>query len=90
MAPGSAPAQPSSAPSADDWEPYEDRVAFELAEFLYSKEQMSAGNIDRLLEMWAASQLKHNDSPPFRNHKDLYSTIDSTPAPLGIQVYFEI
>jgi hypothetical protein len=63
---------------SDDWTPYKNRVAFELADFLYRHEQMSAGNIDFLLQLWAASMAGHNESPPFSNHQDLYDTIDST------------
>ena len=40
---------------------------------------MLAGDIDELLDMWAVSLFKHNDHPPFANHKDLYDTIDATP-----------
>jgi hypothetical protein len=40
---------------------------------------MSARNIDTLLDLWAATLLKHDDTPPFANHTDLYDTIDSTP-----------
>jgi hypothetical protein len=40
---------------------------------------MSAGNIDQLLDLWASTLFKHDDQPPFRDYKDLYDTIDSTP-----------
>jgi hypothetical protein len=40
---------------------------------------MSANKIDILLDLWAATLLKHSDEPPFADHKDLYDTIDSTP-----------
>jgi hypothetical protein len=40
---------------------------------------MSAGDLDRLLDLWAATLAKHNDSPPFADHKDLYKVIDATP-----------
>ena len=63
----------------DDWMPYKDRVAFELTDFLFWREQMSAGNIDVLLRLWAASLASHDDSPPFLNYQDLYNTIDATP-----------
>nr|VWP00509.1 Transcriptional repressor TUP1 [Ganoderma boninense] len=66
-----------STPSSDDWAPYKDRLQFEVADLLYTDEQMSGGNIDKLLELWAASLLPHD--PPFRNHSDMYQTIDSTP-----------
>jgi hypothetical protein len=36
---------------------------------------MSAGDIDTLLDIWAST----GADPPFRNHNDLYDTIDSTP-----------
>lgn len=62
-----------------DWTPYESRVAFETAEFLFTRNQMSAGQIDTLLDLWAATLIQYNDSPPFASHRDLYGTIDSTP-----------
>jgi hypothetical protein len=63
----------------EDWTPYESRLQFETAEFLFTRNQMSAGHIDTLLNLWAASLLKHDDEPPFSNHSELYDTIDSTP-----------
>lgn len=76
-----ANAEPSTAETRDenDWSPYQDRVAFELADLLYTKEQMSAGNINSILELWTASLARFNTAPPFRNHADLYDTIDDTP-----------
>ncbi|KAG1788518.1 hypothetical protein EV424DRAFT_1476518 [Suillus variegatus] len=59
--------------------PYESRVAFETAEFLYTRNQMSAAQINTLLDLWAATLIQHNDSPLFTGHRDLYETIDSTP-----------
>ncbi|OJT06799.1 hypothetical protein TRAPUB_2350 [Trametes pubescens] len=63
--------------SSTDWHPFKDRVSFETADLLYRKEQMSAGNIDALLELWGASMVPHRDVAPFRNSTDLYQTIDS-------------
>lgn len=40
---------------------------------------MSAGDINFVTGLWAASLAPHNDSPPFKNAKDMYDTIDSTP-----------
>jgi hypothetical protein len=40
---------------------------------------MSAGNINILLDLWAASLLKHEEPPPFASATDMYETIDSTP-----------
>jgi hypothetical protein len=40
---------------------------------------MSAGGINCLLTLWAASLAVHNDKPPFANAAHMYNTIDSTP-----------
>jgi hypothetical protein len=40
---------------------------------------MSAGDIDFVFNLWAASLAAHGDTPPFTNHTDMYDTIDSTP-----------
>jgi hypothetical protein len=61
----------------EDWTPFQNRIEFETADFLYRRNQMSAGDIDVLLDLWAASLLKHNDHPPFADHNDLYNVIDS-------------
>ena len=37
---------------------------------------MSAGDIDTLLELWAATLIDSDTAPPFTNHRDLYKTID--------------
>ena len=63
----------------NDWTPYRDRVQFEVADFLYRRNQMSAGDINLITGLWAASLAPHNDSPPFKNAKDLYDTIVSPP-----------
>ncbi|THG93464.1 hypothetical protein EW026_g7783 [Hermanssonia centrifuga] len=52
---------------------------FELAEFLFVKEQMGQQKINRLMDLWAATLLKHGDSPPFANYKDMHNVIDSIP-----------
>ncbi|KAF8478783.1 hypothetical protein F5888DRAFT_1629604, partial [Russula emetica] len=56
---------------------------FELADFLYCKEQMSGNKIDELMEILAALQSAPNNdddvpSPPFADARDLYDVIDST------------
>ena len=40
---------------------------------------MSAGDIDFILQLWAAFLTAHHESPPFSNHTEMYSAIDSTP-----------
>lgn len=59
--------------------PYQNRTEFETARFIFSQAKMSTRNIDTLLDLWGATLLKHNDTPPYANHTDLLDTIDSTP-----------
>ena len=59
--------------------PYRNHIEFEAAKFFYCQTQMSVKNINTLLDLWAATLLKHHDSLPFTNHSDFYETIDSTP-----------
>jgi hypothetical protein len=40
---------------------------------------MSSKQIDTLLDLWAMTLIKHNDAPPFANHKDMFAAIDVTP-----------
>lgn len=78
LPPGTPPI-PLAEQSPDDWSPFRNQIEFETAEFLYSHVQMSAPNINTLLDLWAASLLKHGNQPPFADHKDLYNTIDNIP-----------
>ena len=71
------PYRPTNDP--DDWTPYSSQLEFKTTEFLFSCEQMSAGSIDTLLNLWATSLFRHSDQPPFTSHQDLYDTIDVTP-----------
>ncbi|KAF8885010.1 hypothetical protein BD779DRAFT_1612023 [Infundibulicybe gibba] len=76
-----------------DWAPYNNRIEFELAEFLYKRNQMPMAQIDTLMELWAASLLlqasRSSDftgddyeteppCPPFANHDELHEIIDTT------------
>ncbi|KAH9010076.1 hypothetical protein EDB85DRAFT_2077509 [Lactarius pseudohatsudake] len=63
----------------NDWTPYNNRLEFEVADFLYRRNQMSAGDINCLLTLWVASLSAHNGKPPFANTVQMYSAIDSTP-----------
>ncbi|KAJ8495314.1 hypothetical protein ONZ51_g1758 [Trametes cubensis] len=62
----------------DDWYPYSSRVEFELAEFLFKKDQMAQPNISTLMDLWAADVLRYGGTPPFADHVDLHRTIDAT------------
>lgn len=83
LPPNTAPPAPDPDPGYGEWWPYENRVEFETADLLFTRDQMPAGKIDDLLKIWAATLAPHNDAPPFKDHNDLYSTIDATPLPGG-------
>ncbi|KAG2108411.1 uncharacterized protein F5147DRAFT_799705 [Suillus discolor] len=68
LPPGAPPPPPENVAS-DDWTPFHSRAEFEMAEFLYTQNQMSAGQINRLLDLWASTLAKHNDRPPFADHQ---------------------
>ena len=78
LPPNSPPPVQGTKPDTD-WSPFLDHLSFELADFLYWQEQMSAGHIDALLQILAAS-LQDGDKPSFANHADLYKQIDSISA----------
>ncbi|KAF8228638.1 hypothetical protein L208DRAFT_1001051, partial [Tricholoma matsutake] len=63
----------------DDWAPYDNCLQFEVADFLFHQNQMSAGDINFLLSLWGASLAIHNDEPPFSKATHVYDTINSTP-----------
>ncbi|KAI6045686.1 hypothetical protein EDC04DRAFT_2865210 [Pisolithus marmoratus] len=62
----------------DDWSPYNSHLEFELADFIYTCNQMSATNPNILLELWATSLVKVGGSPIFSLCKEMYQTIDKT------------
>ncbi|EPQ59878.1 hypothetical protein GLOTRDRAFT_103769 [Gloeophyllum trabeum ATCC 11539] len=67
-------------PGIDNWFPFDSRPSFQFAELIFKKVQMSAGNIDELLEIWAAhNTLSGSNNTVFKDAKDLYSTLDSIP-----------
>jgi Plavaka transposase len=53
-------------------------VAFELAEFLYTRNQMPGQQIDTLMDLWMSSMLPHGAEAPFKSAKDMYQTIDAS------------
>lgn len=73
------PPPPRDDPESTDWSPYDSRTHFELADFLYKENQMSAGHIDKLLNIWGQHAASTGGEAPFQSHRDLYKTIDSTP-----------
>ena len=62
-----------------DWMLYGSCVAFELADFIYRHNQISASDFNTLCKLWGATLLPHDNTPPFSNHSELCQTIDKTP-----------
>ena len=60
-----------------DWSPFASRAGFELVEFLFTEAELSRKKIDKLLELWAATLVPYNDSPPTTNHQHLHQQIDA-------------
>jgi hypothetical protein len=63
--------------SPQDWSPFNNKVNFELANFLYCKVQMSAGDIDTITHLWSASHTDCKCPPPFQDHQEMYDKIDA-------------
>lgn len=77
-------ASPESIPdSLNPWGPFEDEVAFWLADLLFKKVEMSRGDIDELINLWCLDIQQRFDlqsSGPFKNHEELLKTIDNIPS----------
>ncbi|KAI0278315.1 hypothetical protein BC826DRAFT_1094727 [Russula brevipes] len=79
--PPDTPPPPFTERLPDDYYPYDSLSEFELADFLFRKEQMSGNRIDELMEIWAyhqKTQYGDEETPPFANARDLYNVIDAT------------
>ena len=77
--PETSPSEPWECRAPDDFSPFHECMSFELANLLYRRIQMSATNINELLELWAAT-LPSDTDPPFGNKQELYDTIDTIKA----------
>jgi hypothetical protein len=64
-----------------NWTPFQSRSTFELAELLFEKVEMSAGEVEQLLRVWAAHSIENNKDDsvgaPFTNKQHLLNTIDN-------------
>ena len=59
----------------NDWDPFHNCAQFEIADFLYTRNQMPGVQVDILFDLWAASG-DDGTEPPFSSHNNLYDTID--------------
>jgi Plavaka transposase len=79
MPPDTPPPPRNGGYDSDNWTPYCNCIEFKCAEFLYTCEEMSAGNIDSLLRLWTVTLIPYSADPPFTKHTQMYDTIDSMP-----------
>jgi hypothetical protein len=75
--PPGTPPPPRGTAAPGDWKPFKDEVQFKVADFLYHQEEMSQGNINCLLELWALSFREHDGVAPFDSYKHIYDRIDA-------------
>lgn len=67
------PSQTTDGPP--DWGPFNSQVQFEMADFLFRKAEISQGDVDILMWLWALTMADHY--APFEDHMDMLTTIDS-------------
>lgn len=78
LPPGTPPPTEHEDVRTDDWTPFNDRPSFQLAWFSYRKAELSGGDIDELMEIWAAHTVQNGGGDaPFLNKSDMYATIDN-------------
>lgn len=76
LQPGTQPTQPHPTLNTD-WSPFDSRAEFQLAEFVFTKAEMSAAKTDEPSDIWAVTAAKHGEDPPFANHQSLHDKVDS-------------
>ena len=77
LATGTPPTPVGTDPN--NWAPFDNCTQFETADLLYTRIQMSAPQINALMDLWAATLLEHGARSPFDSCHSLYNTIDSIP-----------
>jgi len=65
--------------STTDWFPFNSRVNFKLADFIFADAELSRKKTNRLLELWTATLIPHGAAPHIGDHADLLRQIDSIP-----------
>ena len=69
--------RPLDATPKNAFHPFEDRLAFEFADYHFSQQQSSKASIDRALLLWMAQSAKNgHDDVPWKSARDVYDTID--------------
>ena len=74
-----SPLVPIDATDDNAWHPFDDRLAFDFANFQFSELQASESKINRALDLWMAANLKAggDESIPWSSAEEMYATIDA-------------
>ncbi|KAJ6533651.1 hypothetical protein B0H19DRAFT_1383623 [Mycena capillaripes] len=70
------PPPPQDGQDPEAWEPFGSRAAFDFAQYHFVELQTSERNIDKALDIWAASVSEFGRSAPWPSAKALYADID--------------
>jgi Plavaka transposase len=63
--------------SGNPFHPFEDRLAFEFADYHFSRQQSSESSINEALRLWGAQSAKNgHDDVPWKSAAEMYKTID--------------
>ncbi|KIP01613.1 hypothetical protein PHLGIDRAFT_123204 [Phlebiopsis gigantea 11061_1 CR5-6] len=73
--PAPTPAEPESLRNLNVFDPFENRVHYQLTDFFYCRNKISKKEFDDLMQLWAATGV----TPPFANYNKYLDTIDSIP-----------
>ncbi|KAN0104004.1 hypothetical protein V8E52_011405, partial [Russula decolorans] len=61
----------------EPWNPFISRIEFDFAHYHFVEAQSSAGLINKALDLWAAAVVEYGGAAPWKNSKELYTTIDA-------------
>jgi hypothetical protein len=75
--PAGEPPDPRQTTPQGDWTPFNSEIQFKVANLLYQRAELSAPNVDALMELWVESLAEHDLPAPFNSHEEMYKTIDS-------------
>src|SRR6267142_1527941 len=72
------PPSPQATVPESDWTPFNSKVQFKVADLVYHHTEISASNIDTLVEIWAQSLSKYGACTLFESHSEMHCVIDSS------------
>ncbi|KZT64211.1 hypothetical protein DAEQUDRAFT_679009 [Daedalea quercina L-15889] len=68
---------PAEREMPDGYSPFSDRPSFEFAELMFTKVEISQGDLNKLLHVWAAKNILDGGGDPiYSNTEELYAAID--------------